>query len=246
MDSLEPEAIEETTVVPQKSRWEDVIDVFFSPAELFRRRATDRFGPPLIILLVLSFAFYYILLPARGMMVRSQIPAEMMAKMQGTMMNVMVIAGGVSVPIMLAIMTFVTAGAMWLLAKLVGESPTFRETMLVATYAGYIYLLNDIASSIAIMAHGEAGLEPMKHMSFGVLRFMDKPDHKMAAALSILDLFRIWQAILWVIGLQIVAGMPRAKAAIVAAVTLLLGIIPGLLSGDPAEKMGNMQIKTGD
>lgn len=51
---------EPTTVsVPSTSLWEDVLDVFISPVELFRRRADGRFGHALVMLLVLTALIYF-------------------------------------------------------------------------------------------------------------------------------------------------------------------------------------------
>jgi hypothetical protein len=54
----------EETAAGRTSRWEDYIDIFFSPAELYRRRAQDRVGPPLVTLLLLGVFFYFVMLPA--------------------------------------------------------------------------------------------------------------------------------------------------------------------------------------
>ena len=250
MSTFESDALDPAAPVTQKARWEDCIDVFFAPRELFERRRHDKFGTPFIILLVLATAFYFILLPAQSMIIRAAMPPEALAKM-GKMAGMMSIFGGITTPIMYAIMIAITALILWLLGKFVDGETTFPEMMLVATYAGYVFLLGSIASLIAVMIHGEAGLTSatlMKHMSFGVMRFVDastlpKP---VVALLARIDIFKIWQAVIWMIGFQVVTGATRSKAAIVAAGTWFLFAIPAMLGGGAAGKFGNVEIKTGD
>jgi hypothetical protein len=244
MSTTEAEAID--APVEQKSRFEDCIDVFFSPSELFERRKNDKFGPPLIILLVLAVAFYYILLPAAGMILRTAMPPEQLAKMGG-MMKVMSIVGGITVPIQYLIMIAITALIFFGLARLVDAQPTYSEMMLVATYGGYIFLIGTVASMVAVLIHGEAGLDPVKHLSFGVLRFVDpKTMPKAVAAIAArIDLFKIWQAVVWAIGFRIVTGVDRGKATMVSGATWLLFAVPSMLGPGIGAKPA-VQIKTGN
>jgi hypothetical protein len=62
----------DTEAAPEKaSRWEDYVDVFLSPVDLFRRRAADRVAPPLITLLILAVLVYLAMMPANAMMMRA-------------------------------------------------------------------------------------------------------------------------------------------------------------------------------
>lgn len=234
----------------QKSRFEDVLDVFFSPTELFERRRNDTIGPPLIILMVLSVVFYYILLPAQSMLVRASMasmPPEAAAKM-GTVMKFMAIGGGIMAPIGVAIAVAITAALLWCLARLVDARPDFQQMMIIAIYAGFIGLIAKIAGGVAVMIHGEAGLDPLRHASFGVLRFVDIKSLPsfLPGLLARIDIFQIWQAVIWAIGFRVVTGVSKQKAAIVAASTWLIFAIPGMLGGGAMGKVGNVEIKTGD
>ena len=221
--------------VEQKSRWEDILDVFFAPSDLFRRRGNDRLGPPLITLLVLATVFYYILLPAQKMVMRASMEARMPAggppPGAETMMNLMPILGGIMQPIMFLIMTAVTACLLWVLCRVVGAKRTFRQMMIVSTYAGFIGLLGWIAGSISVMLHGPEGLDPMKHMTIGVTRLIDTTtmSKPLAGFLSLFSIFTIWQAIVWAIGVHVVTGVSKGKAAAVAAGTWLLTGIPAIV-----------------
>ncbi len=226
--------------IVQKSRWEDYLDVFFAPTDLFRRRGHDKLAPPLITLLLLATAFYYILLPAQGIVMRASMKPEQLAQMPEGMLKLMPILGGISIPIVYLISTAVAAALLWLLARLVDVKPEFREMMIVATYASFIGLLSQIAVGVLTMIHGEAGLEPLRHLSFGALRFVDAKElpAPVSALLARFDIFKIWQAVVWAIGFSVVTGVSRSKGALVAGGTWLLFAVPGMLGAGVADKMG--------
>lgn len=214
------------------SRWEDYVDVFVSPAELFRRRAGDRVGPPLITLLVLGLVFYFVLLPAAGMMMRASLPADpQAAEAVARMGTVFQVVGGIVVPFTYLIVVAIVASLLWLGARLVDLRPAWSRTMLIATYAAFVYLLAQIAAGVSVLLHGEAGLDVIRHTSFGPLRILGDQDMNpvLTALLRRLDIFNIWQAVLWGIGIAVVCRATRAQAAISAAAAWVLFAIPGII-----------------
>lgn len=215
------------------SRWEDYIDVFFSPFELFRRRAHDRVAPPLLTLLALGIVFYLLMIPANRIVVRGSIPPEQQAQMPEGMVNMMTYLGVIGVPIMYAVMTAIAAGLLWIGGRIADIRTDFSRTMLIATYAAFVLLLSQILASVLVMVGGEAAFDPIRSMSFGVLRFIGDAgmNRSAAALLRLLDVFAIWQAVLWAIGLSVIYRVSMARAAAVAAVVWLLFAVPGLILG---------------
>lgn len=215
------------------SRWEDYIDVFFSPFELFRRRASDKVAPPLLTLIGLGILFYLIMIPANRIVVRGSIPPEAQAQMTEGMVRMMSYAGVIGVPIMYAVMVVIAAALLWLGGRVADMRTEFSRTMLIATYAAFVLLLSQILASLLIMVGGEAGFDPIRSMSFGVLRFIGDADmnRSVAALLGLFDIFSIWQAALWAIGLSVVYKVGMARAAAVAAVVWVLFAIPGVIMG---------------
>jgi hypothetical protein len=225
------------------SRWEDYIDIFFSPAELYRRRAADRVGPPLITLLLLGTFFYFILLPANRLLMLATLPddpqaAEAVARM-GTVLQVV---GGVFVPLTYVVVLVVVAALLWMVGRFAEIPTTFSRTMLIATYAGFVYLRAQVAGGVSVLLHGEVGLDVVRHTSFGPLRFVGHADMN-PVALGLLrrfDIFNIWQAVLWAIGLAVIYRTTRAQAAITAAAAWLLFAIPGIV-GAALSAMSSMR-----
>ncbi|MEO5511402.1 MAG: Yip1 family protein [Longimicrobiales bacterium] len=237
----------EAAPIAQKSRWEDYLDVFFSPADLFRRRGQDSLAVPLITLLVLATAFYYILLPAQSIVIRASMSGmtpEQAAKMPESMIGIMTLAGGLAVPIKYLINVTISAGILWVIARLFDTRPAFREMMIVTTYAGFIMLIAQIAGSLMVMIQGEANFDMMK-ASFGPLRFMDVKSMPgpLVGFLSRLDIFKLWEAVIWCIGFQVATGVTRSKAAIAAAATWMLWGLPGMLGGNAMKNTANFKIE---
>ncbi|HEX2166794.1 MAG TPA: YIP1 family protein [Longimicrobiales bacterium] len=219
---------------PEKaSRWEDYIDVFFSPFELFRRRAHDKVAPPLLTLLALGIVFYLVMIPANRIVVRGSIPPEQQAQMSEGMINIMSYAGVIGVPLMYLFMTLIAAALLWVGARIIDIRADFSRTMLIATYAAFVLLLSQILASVLVMIGGEASFDIARSMSFGPLRFIGSADmnRSLSAVLQRFDIFAIWQAALWAIGLSVIYKVSMGRAAAVAAVVWILFAVPGIVMG---------------
>lgn len=215
------------------SRWEDYIDVFFSPSELFRRRAHDRVAPPLLALLALGVVFYLLMIPAYRIVVRGAIPPEQQAQMTEGMLRFATYAGVITVPVMYALMILAAAALLWLGGRIADMRTDFSRTMLIATYAAFVLLLSQILSSVLILVGGDASFDPIRSLSFGVLRFMGDADmnKSLAGVLGMFDIFKIWQAVLWAIGLSVIYKVSIGRAAVVAAIVWVLFAVPGIILG---------------
>jgi hypothetical protein len=219
---------------PEKaSRWEDYIDVFFSPFELFRRRAQDGVATPLLTLLGLGVLFYLALMPANRIVVRESIPPEAQAQMSEGMLNIMSWVGVITVPIMYTIMILIAAVLLWIGARIADIRADFSRAMLIATYAAFVLLLSQVVASVLILVTGPENFNMLRSMSFGPLRFMGSPEMNktLAAMLQRLDIFAIWQAALWAIGLSVIYRVGMARAGAIAAVVWVLFAIPGIIMG---------------
>jgi hypothetical protein len=223
------EVTDAVTPPPAASRWEDYVDIFFSPAELYRRRANDRVAPPLFTLMLLGVVFYILLLPAQRMAVAASLASTPDAPEAAARIGVIV--GGVVVPIAYLVVITIGAFLLWLGARLVDLRPAFSRAMLIVTYAGFVYLLAQIAGGISVLIHGEAGLDVIRHTSFGPLRFVGDAEMNpvFTALLRRLDIFNIWQAVLWGVGIGVICRATRAHAAITGAAAWLLFAIPGVV-----------------
>ena len=235
----------EATVDRKASRWEDYVDIFFSPGELYARRAHDPVAPAFWTLLVLSLVLYYAFLGANETVIRvsmetarAQLPQGADAPALDSMVRFATLFGGVMGTVMVAIGVFAAALLLWLIGRAVELKATYRQGLVVAVYAGFIYLLMQLASSVLAMVLGDGITNPLSDLSFGLLRFIEPatPPGVVEALLRRSELFLVWQAVVWAIGVRVVMGATRAQAAIVAGATWILFALPGVISA--ALKLG--------
>jgi hypothetical protein len=231
MDEQQTLTTQDQAAPQPASRWEDYIDVFFSPFELFRRRAHDKVAPPLLTLLALGIIFYLVMIPANRIVVRASVPPESQAEMSEGMLNTMTYLGVIGVPIMYALMILIAAALLWIGARMADIRADFSRTMLIATYAAFVLLLSQLLASVLVIVSGAAGFDMVRSMSFGPLRFIgsSEMDRMLVAVLQRLDLFAIWQAALWAIGLSVIYRVSMARAAAIAGVVWLLFAVPGIV-----------------
>lgn len=230
MSTTDPAATTQETP-PAASRWEDYIDVFFSPVELFERRRADRVAPPFWTLLGLGLLFYFLLLPATQIMIRAGASTDEQAAAIERMGTVMALIGSIGVPIMYAVMTVGAAFLLWLGGRVADIRTDFNRTMLIATYAGFILLLSQVLASVVVIVMGAETFDPARSMSFGPLRFLGSREMNpfVTAMLGRFELFAIWQAIVWAIGLRVIYRTSYARAGIVAGAAWFLFFVPTLL-----------------
>jgi hypothetical protein len=220
---------------PEKaSRWEDFIDVIFSPGQVFDRRADESWTKPFLILAAVSVALYYLMLPVTGPMIEASMvenapPNATAAQMQQSA-NMMKYVFGIIAPVMYLIMVAGTALAIKFVSALFDGHPSWRQSFVITTFAHYITIVQSLVIGIAAFIKSMMGGQASgTDASFGLLRFVDVGrDPVMRALLGRTDLFAIWIAVLFGVGLIHVAGMPKGKAFITAAIVWALIALPSL------------------
>ena len=218
------------------ARWEDLIDIYFSPRQLFQRRAEDKVGPPLIMLLIFGIVVYFIMTPVNAMIMRAALAADpqgaealaAMESMEG-LGTVMQIFGAIAVPIQYLISIVSGALLLWIGGKVFGIQAGFSKMLLIATYAAFVIPIWTLASGLLMYLHGEAGLDILRHGSIGLARFFGGTEAGplQTALLAPTELFAVWRAVLWGIGVAVVCKADRGRAVGLAGVTWLLFSIVG-------------------
>lgn len=219
---------------PEKaSRWEDLVDVYFAPGDLFARRADESWVAPVIMLSVISILLYYIFLPINAVMwevamTENAAPGMDAEKIrQGAAM--MKYIGGLFLPVGYLIVMLFTAIGLKLVSSLMEPAAEWRQAFLIAAFSMFVTIPQQIVGALLIFLKSGSGTPHMSDVSFGALRFMEKPDPVVRALLGRVDLFAIWAAVLCAVGLVVVVKMPRGKAIATAAITWLFLALPGLV-----------------
>jgi hypothetical protein len=225
------------------SFWEDVIDIFFQPAAVFRRRATKSVWPPMLLVSIgvgiIFAATFNTIEPAfsadfsRSMaaaMAKSpQMTAEMADRARGFAETTARYASG----LITFISMFVIGCLTWLVAKLLGARQTFHAALVVAAWS---YMPRVIAA-VLVAAEGlimdPQNFTGMMSLSFSPARFMD-PGSSNQLLLQLAgraDLFTIWVTILLAVGVYVTGKISKDRAVIFGLLIWLIGSLPALRQG---------------
>lgn len=214
------------------SWWEDVVDVYLSPTELFERRRDASWKRPALILAGLSVLLYLVLIPANAAVMQAAMAenpeaAEAMAQWRGLFH----VIGAIFVPIMIAVLILYNGAIVWLGAKLLDAAMGFGRALLIATFAAYVMLPEQLAGGLMVLLRRGEPIDPETDLSVGVLQLIDAEALSpwTIALLAQIDVFSLWFAAIVAVGVHVVARATWTQAALVAAIVWLLGVVPALI-----------------
>jgi Yip1-like protein len=240
----EPATAMGAEVAPAKSSlFEDIIDVFFNPSAVFRRRADKSPWPAIITCAVLSaviaIATYNALAPvfdaefarssAKAIKANPQVTQEMMDKTRGFATTTAKYGSIIIVPIVI----FVLGVVAWLVSKLVGAKETFNAAVVVVAYAFFVRILGNILMGVQGLLMDPSKITGLGSVSLSPARFMN-PDTASAMSLAMagrLDLFILWSTVLIAIGIYATGKVSKGKAVVFGVLLWFVGSIPALIGG---------------
>jgi len=230
---------------PEKSSlFEDFIDIFHAPSNVYARRAESSFwGPLLVVTLVTAvFAFVnrdiasaifdaeYTRGVAAAQAKNPQLTADQLATMKGVQEKIAGFMMYVGTPIFI----FVVSVLAWLSAKLAGARVTYGQAVLIMSFAWTPRLVQALVNTVQKLVFDTTNITGMNSFGFSPARFMD-PDSSSKVLLALasrLDVFTIWVTILAGIGIATIGKVPRSKGYVAAAILFILGslflVIPAL------------------
>jgi hypothetical protein len=229
-----------TTPGPAKAGiWEDFVDIFVQPAQVFERRREGKFGLALLALVVITGVLFFALRngiapimdaemakQAAAMAAKNpNITADQIAAQQGMMEKFAVIGYVLFMPIGIVI----AAILLWVAGKVVGASVAFAAAMMIATYSQFPRIVEMILNAVQGLMLSPESITGRYSVQIGLARFLDPSTNPFVLTLlGALDVFTIWVTVLLAIGLSVVARVPRSRAAIAAGLVWLVGLLPAL------------------
>ena len=223
---------------PKTSFWEDVIDIFVSPAAVFRRREKTSVWPPMLFvalsIAVIFFATFNTLEPIfdaefsrRTAKMMAQNPAltpEMLEKMRGVQTGV----AKYGLSIVMIVTMFVLGCVSWLVGKMFDSKQTFNAALVVAAWAYMPRILGALINAIQGLLMDPAKMTSILAISLSPARFMDPEAtnpilYQMAGRL---DLITIWVTVLLAIGLVVTGKVTKGRAAIFGVIMWIVGSLP--------------------
>ena len=227
------------TAAPTASVWEDFIDIFFSPASVFRRRQRGNWFIPLIIvtvaIAVITVASRGVLQPAIDadveraadlMRKNPQMTEEIIDRARGWVAWSIVYGPIIFMPILIILVGFMT----WLVAKLVDARQELRAAMVVAGYSYVPLVLRAIINAVQGLVLGADRLNGLAKLSLGPARFVDPATTNpfVLQMLIRLDVFTIWVTILLATGVYATGRVSKQRAAIAGVLFWIVGMLPAI------------------
>lgn len=225
-------------VTQDASRWEDFIDIFYAPAQVFARRASSGFGIPMLVVTLAGAAIFFATYNATAPAFEADISRSLAAAATQGATAEQVAAGSGAAMVFLKIMAFVgppvlifcTGLVLWLAGKLVNARQTLNAAILVAALANVPRLLGALLGGVQALLLDPSTLTSRHALGFGPARFMD-PDAVspvLLAMASRFDPFTLWVTVLLAIGLAVTGRISRPQAAIAAGLVWIAGMLPEL------------------
>ena len=222
------------------SFWEDLVDIFVQPADVFRRREKASFWPPLLVVTVLMFV---VMFATSGVMQPifdaefSRSSAELLRKNpqmtqdmldRGRKIGEFFTRWGllVAVPVTL----FILGALVWLVGKAVSSRQKFQAAMVVVAYAYMVRVVGAVLGGVQGLVMDPAKLTSQYSISLGPARFLD-PDTANKVLLALcgrLDLITIWLTVLLAVGVYVTGRVSKSRAVVFGVLIWVVGTLPAL------------------
>ena len=219
--------------------WEDFVDIFYAPSSVFARRSDGKFGMPLLFIVLVGTVLFFLTKNATSPIMDAEfarqsaaamrknptLTAEQMASGRGFFETFAPVFFAVGITLSI----FGTGLVLWLVGKLFEAKESVAAAIMIATYAEVPRLVQILTNAAQGLVMSPESLNSMNSVGFNLARFMN-PDGSavMIALASRVDLFTIWVTVLLAIGLHVVGKIPKQQAAIVAAITWVVGALPAV------------------
>jgi hypothetical protein len=236
-----PEAMSAPAVASKPAPlWEDFIDIFHSPAEVYERRRAANPWPMILIITVVATIIgvltWNALAPIYETEIRDQFTKAMAknpqvtADMIDTQVKIQMFTrrwGGVFFPIGALIMAL----PVWLLGRIVGAKElTYTRSLVVFAWSAIITVVYSLAIGVQGLLMDVSTITTIDKLGFSAARFMDKATASpfVYGVAKSFDVFLIWWVIVMAIGVRVV-GRGSKNSTIAFAATWL--IVSALLVG---------------
>jgi len=229
--------------VEPTSFWEDVIDIFFQPAPVFRRRATKSVWPPMLLVAIgvgiIFAATFDTIEPAfaadfsRNMAVAMAKTPQMTADMAEKARGFAEISARYAAGLIMFISMFVIGCLTWLVAKGLGAKQTFHAALVVAAWSYMPRIIGAVLMAVEGLVMDPQNFTGMMSLSFSPARFMDpvKSNQLLFQLAGRLYLFTIWVTVLLAVGVYVTGKVSKERAVVFGLLIWVIGSLPALRQG---------------
>lgn len=228
------------TAAPKASVWEDFVDIFYAPSQVFERRRDGRFGLALVVLAVLTGILFWVAFRnlsaifdaqwerqvGQIMAANPQVTSEQLEKghaMQGVLAPIFSVVMAAVGPLVLGIV-------LWVIARLFEAQLSLRQGITIAVYSQFPRLLTWVVAIILGMVLAPERMTSMYSVMLSPAMFLpfDSTPKLLLAVASRFDVLILWATALIAIGTHVIGRIPKARAFAVAAIIWILGAAPAI------------------
>ena len=241
MDPRNTTSPQASTIQSEKvSVWEDFLDIFYAPAQVYRRRQNGNFWIPLlvvtVVMTVLTFANRNIIEPifvtefARGVPRMMQANPQMTPAAVKKAQTIGFAAAQYGTIIWIPILALLLAFVAWLLAKAFEARLSWNAAMIVASFGLIPRVVQQVVLSVQGLLIDPATLTNRFSIELGPARFMDPAAIQplMGAVLDHVELFGLWSVVLITIGVAAITKLPKARAWLFGLSFWIVTMLPAL------------------
>ncbi|HEY4306903.1 MAG TPA: Yip1 family protein [Gemmatimonadaceae bacterium] len=223
------------------SFWEDAIEIFIHPVDVYRRRQNDSFWKPFLFVIVLfsviTIATYDTTMQPimesefnRRMATSSQ---KMTAEQAQAAMNLTMKFAKYVAPLGIAFGIVLVGFLTWLISKFFSAKTTVSQGFLVVSWAYFPRLIGLVAGAVQGLLMDPSKLNSALAISLSPARFMD-PDASnplVYQLLGRLDITVLWETVLLAIGIYVTGKISKNAAIGFGVLIWLLGSLQAVQSG---------------
>jgi hypothetical protein len=239
----DPASVSPPPTTDQAGKFEDFVDIFFSPAKVFARRATASPALPFVIVTVLLIVLFWVNRNVMSSIMDAEISKQMEAAMKknpsmtadqlaaGKAIGQKVAAFGaiVFVPIGLLLIALLT----WIVGRVLGGKPSYGTALLITSFAWIPRVVENVLVSLQGLVLDTSRMTSHFQLQLGPARFLD-PATASLLQLNLLgrvDLITLWVTVLFAIGLVYAGKVPRSKMVLAGVVMWVVGSLPAIYQG---------------
>lgn len=235
-EATEPELRQEP---PEPAIWEDYVDIFYAPRDVFARRGKNRWMLSLAVLTVvlgiLVFAMNELYAPVYQAMiadaVRENAPAGLTAEEMANYRNIAMMSATIGSIVSFPLMTIVLGFGIWLVGKTFGSIEPLSGGLLIAVYSQFPRLIQTAIMLVQGLIIDVDRMDSMAEAALSPARFFPgEPSDLLTGAMERFNPFTLWCTVLIGIGLMVRGRLGRTEAALAATVIWLLALFPVALA----------------
>lgn len=227
----------------QASFWEDLIDIYFSPADVFRRQQNKSVWPPMLFVAISIGVIFYFTFNTMEPMFEGEFARQMARQSSSAQQatpeqlaagrNAMLAFTKYGLGAMMLLTVFLLGVATWLLGKLVGSKQNFHAALVVAAWAYMPRVLGTVINGVQGLVMDPASLTSPLSMSLGPARFFDADATNpfLYQLLGRFDLITIWVTVLLGIGVYVTGKVSKNNAVAFAVMIWIAGGLQALQAG---------------